>query len=143
RVGAGDPSNAQAMDPILHIYNEQAAKLLEEDALKVQLPSGDFGVQGNGLGYDEWGNLYVHLAQVLNDKTKQPLQDFAGVKVEMVPLTVGSKTHYLPVVEGASFGPGAAGATLKATLWLGTPAGGFRKQQEVQTQTDAKGNAIF
>lgn len=151
RGSAGDraPGTRSGLIDTLLPEARAARSVLTDWALTAQsLPARELGVRANGLGYSELGEVVAHLASIVAaDGSPADL-----AKCRLVPLThavlVGPYALSPPDdttfrVEGGETGPGVTGAHIRATLWLGSGAGGYRAAATAEAETNYLGNVRF
>ncbi len=114
--------------------------------LTLRAPTGPFGVHANRLGYAEGGRWYMNLAR-LDDSQGQPINDAARALSRIHLAEVDRAGHPWIMQDVIQIhgmeGPGVAGATVRARLWMIGVASAARLMAEATGTTDAQGTARF
>jgi hypothetical protein len=140
RIGAALRSSGASGNLVLPAATSASA--LASGALLTRMSPAVLGVKSNGLGYAEVSTVFAHVASVIDPQTKRGLGRAPSLRV-VRSAGLKSSGEAAAVLGNASYGPGVSGARIKATLWLGNAATGYRKADEATRTTDSSGNVEF
>lgn len=133
------------------LSSEQAAaqEVLRQRSIEVVLPSGDYGVANNNLGYATYASYHVQLDSWINSSDKKPVSEATELKAQFTKIPGPHIPPFPPITEtvltidGIEKGPPVANAEVEASLWLGNDLRGYREAQKLIARTGSNGRVTF